>query len=36
MTLPASLDAVRAAKVRKLAAEGRAQVLKHSRWVLLK
>ena len=31
-----AIDEVRAAEVRKLAAEGRAPVLKHSRWVLLK
>ena len=31
-----AIDEVRAAEARKLAAEGRAPVLKHSRWLLLK
>ena len=31
-----AIDAVRAAEARKLAAEGRAPVLKRSRWLLLK
>ena len=31
-----AIDEVRAAEARKLAAEGRARLLKHSRWLLLK
>ena len=34
--LSQAIDAVRAAEARKLAAKGKAQVLKHSRWLLLK
>ena len=34
--LSQAIDEVRAAEARKLAAEGRAPVLKHSRWLLLK